>query len=293
MTRHIQQGEKPFSVCCMGFSDRMTDAHLEFMANIRQQHARKLLFKVPSLHEFSCYAQGGNRLQNLGLVDFFICPNQAIRDELVGWGIPLRKLIVQPNGIPSNYFSPCPPEQKKVLLQKMGLPDQLSFIFTGRFAARKRVDMLVDAFSAAGQVNLLLVGYFDNRFDTGSSFQIPDGAHIKVFGPTFDILPYLGAADVFVSASEAEGMSNALLEALACGLPGLVTDIPGHRELIAPGYNGQVFAPGDTNGLIKGIQWFVQRQQDLQTFSRNARETIVSRFPIENVADTYFKLLTE
>jgi len=81
-------------------------------------------------------------------------------------------------------------------------------VFTGRFAERKRVGFLVQACQAIPDVELVLVGYFDDRFDAGSALEKPLPANVHIFGPTYDVRPYLQASDVYVSASLAEGIAE-------------------------------------------------------------------------------------
>ena len=61
------------------------------------------------------------------------------------------------------------------------------------------------------------------------------------------------AADLYLSASHSDGSSISLLEALACGRPALVSDIPGNREWITPGEQGWLFPDGDDAALAGGI----------------------------------------
>lgn len=293
MWDYIAAHEPPFAVCFFGFSDEWTDAHLEFLARAHREGAERVLLKLPTMREFELYVSNEERKKQVLNADYFICPNPAIQEGLIRAGIPRQKTVHRPNGVPTNRFVPAAPVQKETLGEKYGLgADRLAFIFTGRFAERKRVGMLVEAFKRVPQADLVLLGYFDNRFDAGSSFEVPENGNVYLFGPTFDVLPYLQATDVFVSASLAEGMPNSMLEGLSCGLPALVTAIPGHLEVIEPGVNGQLYAPDSLDGLIEQIHWFLQRRDELPTLSASARETTVSRFNIESVAATYHRLLT-
>jgi len=291
MKAYIAAQESPRAVCFFGFSDDWTDCHLDFVACARRELAEKVVFKIPSLNEFSLYVKDAGRRERLLAADYFICPNRAIQDELVRGGIPGEKTVYQPNGVPCDEFVPASPASKKAIRAELGLEQGFVFVFTGRFAARKRVDMLVEAFCQVPEFYLVLVGYFDDRFDDGSAFEIPQGGRIRVFGPVDDVLPYLHASDVFVSASRAEGMPNSMLEALACGLPALVTAIPGHLEVVRPGVNGQVFEPDNLEDLMTRVRWFAAHQRDWLALSEAARKTVVSRFQIEEVANTYRRLL--
>jgi glycosyltransferase involved in cell wall biosynthesis len=292
MRRYIAGHPAPRAVCFFGFSDKWTDSHLAFVDDASRSLAAKVTFKIPSLNEFPLYVTNGERRGKLDGVTCFVCPSNAIREQLISVGIPSHRTVCRPNGVPTDVFVPASPQRKSELRSRLGLGPEPVFIFTGRFAARKRVDLLVEAFRRIREATLVLVGYFDNRFDQGSSFELAGARNIRVFGPTHDVVPYLQAADVFVSASAAEGMPNSLLEAFSCGLAGLVTAIPGHLEVVEPEVNGRVFQPGSVEDLVHHARRMIREPQTLAGFSRRARQTAVTKFSIDAVARAYHDLLT-
>jgi glycosyltransferase involved in cell wall biosynthesis len=68
-----------------------------------------------------------------------------------------------------------------------------------------------------------------------------------------DLPRFYQAADLYLSASQSDGSSISLLEALASGLPALVSDIPGNREWVQPGEQGWLFPAGDPDALAQGL----------------------------------------
>jgi glycosyltransferase involved in cell wall biosynthesis len=88
---------------------------------------------------------------------------------------------------------------------------------------------------------------------------------------------YYRAADLYISASHSDGSSVSLMEALACGVPSLVSDIPGNREWVTPGKEGWWFADGDVDALAQGIMDAVDRKKDLKAMSASARELAEKR----------------
>jgi glycosyltransferase involved in cell wall biosynthesis len=107
------------------------------------------------------------------------------------------------------------------------------------------------------------------------------------------MLPYLQAANVYISASTAEGMPNSLLEAMACGLPALVSDIPGHLEIVEDFYNGRLFSSGNANDLIAKIEWFIANTEEIQRMSANARALVVKEYNISHIANKYRNLILD
>lgn len=288
-----RQKGKVQAICFFGFSHTWTDEHLEFVSMAKSKLAHFVTFKIPSLKEFSQFVNSSERKQKFVKVDFVFCLNQGIYQELITSGIPTQKIICEPNCIPSTHFTPPKSEQKLEIRSELGIEGETVFIFTGRFAERKRVNLLVDVFEQISEATLVLVGFFDNRFDAGSSFTVQPDSNIKVFEPTFDILPFLQAADWFITASVAEGMPNALLEALSCGLPAIATSIPGHTEIISHGYNGFLFPPDDVEDLIRHVKSALKSHHELKLLSQNARNTILDKYDISYLATVYKQVLKE
>jgi glycosyltransferase involved in cell wall biosynthesis len=80
-------------------------------------------------------------------------------------------------------------------------------------------------------------------------------------------------ADLYISPSHVDGSSVTLMEALACGLPCLVSDIPGNREWIQDGINGWLFRDGDVNDLTEKILYAVRNRELFPKISQAARQT--------------------
>ena len=82
---------------------------------------------------------------------------------------------------------------------------------------------------------------------------------------------YYRAADLYVSASHSDGSSVSLMEALASGVPALVSDIPGNKEWVEPGVAGWQFLDGDVEALAKGIVNAVKQGKRLKKIGKAAR----------------------
>jgi glycosyltransferase involved in cell wall biosynthesis len=94
----------------------------------------------------------------------------------------------------------------------------------------------------------------------------------------YDDLPrYYRMADLYLSASHSDGTSISLLEAMACGRPALVSDIPGNREWVQSGVNGWLFPDGDEKALAAAIMKAVDQREQLPKMGRAAREIAEQR----------------
>jgi glycosyltransferase involved in cell wall biosynthesis len=99
---------------------------------------------------------------------------------------------------------------------------------------------------------------------------------------------YYRAADLYLSASHSDGSSVSLLEAMGCGLPALVSDIPGNREWVDHGTNGWLFPDGDTRALRLALLERVEAPESLPDAGARARERVES---LANWDDNFRRLL--
>jgi glycosyltransferase involved in cell wall biosynthesis len=110
---------------------------------------------------------------------------------------------------------------------------------------------------------------------------------VKFAGERSDVQDYLRDADVFVLPSKAEGISNALLEAMAQGLPVVVSDIPGNAEVVDDEKTGIVFHRDDVSSLAARLQSLLQDQALRQELGDAARREIDARYAIGRIAERY------
>mgnify|MGYP002625335207 FL=1 len=113
---------------------------------------------------------------------------------------------------------------------------------------------------------------------------------VTFHGQTDEVLLHLQQADLFVLPSRAEGISNALLEAMSCGLPVVVSAIPGNLDVIDYGYNGLHFPVGNTGALAHCLQRLLDQPDLREQLGRQARQTVEYRFSLNSVADQYIAL---
>lgn len=92
-----------------------------------------------------------------------------------------------------------------------------------------------------------------------------------------DLPRYYRSADLYLSASHSDGSSISLLEAMSCGTPALVSDIPGNREWVTPGEQGWWFPDGDAGALCRGILQAVETREKLPALGIEARRTTEAR----------------
>ena len=137
------------------------------------------------------------------------------------------------NGVDIYKFKEVDKEEKERLRKKYGIEtDKKVFISTSSFIPRKRIEETILAFNKVKLANkqLLLLG-------TGSKYEkiyakYKKEKDIKFIGKTDNVVEYLQMSDIFVTSSQSEGLPNGVIEAAACGLPVIMSDIGQHKEIL-------------------------------------------------------------
>jgi glycosyltransferase involved in cell wall biosynthesis len=111
--------------------------------------------------------------------------------------------------------------------------------------------------------------------------------NVTFHGEQSDVIPYLRAADCFVLPSTVEGMSNALLEAMATGLPIVASRIGGTESLLEDRITGLLVAPDDSDDLVRGLTTVLEHPDRSAALGRQARAQMERAYGIDRVADVY------
>jgi glycosyltransferase involved in cell wall biosynthesis len=230
----------------------------------------------------------------------FIALNEDGAAELRRHGA--TRFRVLPNGVDTGAFK-MPSEDDRAALREQRRCAETDFIvvFCGRFARQKGIGLLIEAFrKAAAQerpgLKLWLIGSSRWQEECDAEVcQIGAGSDaVSVIDPVFPAAPLLQAADLFVLPSYREGMPNAALEACACGLPALLSDIAPHREFVRdnPKVVARLFKSGDAGDLRAHLGGMIA---DLRARSWRDRPKsgIEARFGISQVAAQYAALYRE
>jgi glycosyltransferase involved in cell wall biosynthesis len=223
-----------------------------------------------------------------GLADRVLCVSAsalafASRTE----GLSGSKGLVIPNGIDLALF-PEPPAR----------PGPIRRIGTlGRLREVKGVDLLLDAYLRLErpEVTLDFGGPADSPW--GDSFLARhDGTPGVRFVGEIDARPFLDSLDMFVLPSRSEGMSNALLEAMACGLPIVATDVGSNSELLGRGTSGVLVAP-EPAAIAAGIRTLVDDPLRARALGTAARARVGTEFNfslmVRRYEDFYTSLVAE
>ncbi|HUG39823.1 MAG TPA: glycosyltransferase [Longimicrobiales bacterium] len=188
-----------------------------------------------------------------------------------------------------------PPGAAAALRREIGVaPDAPVIGSVGRLASQKRYDLLVAALPSLPGVHALILGEGPEREALRSlARELGVAERLHLPGHREDVGPGLGAMDVFVLCSDREGMSNAMLEALAAGVPVVSTDVSGAREALAPvedaGTPGVVLAAPED--LVPAVRALLADPARLAAMGDAARRAARARFGEERMLDDWERLL--
>ena len=101
--------------------------------------------------------------------------------------------------------------------------------------------------------------------------------------------PYyiLSCLDIFVLPSKNEGISNTIMEAMACGLPVVATDVGGNPELVIEGETGLLVPPGNPEAMAEALEKYILNRGLLKEHGMNGRKRIEHTFSLGKMADDY------
>jgi glycosyltransferase involved in cell wall biosynthesis len=205
--------------------------------------------------------------------------SEETRQELLRIGVRPERIVAIPNGVPV----PQPPD-RAAARSRVGLPpDGKVLLFLGRFAGYKGLGDLLAAWPEVARDGwtLLLVGEEAEDEPFGP---LPDLPGLLVHPWTTAPADYLAAADVFVLPSHSEGMSNALLEAMACGRAVVTSDTGAATEMVEDGVSGLVHPTGDVDALSKALD-AVLSDDDLRDRLAAGARARADDFSVASVVD--------
>ncbi len=181
-----------------------------------------------------------------------IANSQGLKDRALGF-MPSVPIEVIPNGVDLERFHPA---------QNSDEPNRLRLLTVGRLSVTKRIEMLIDAVEIlhreGHKLSLTIAGggkLEQNLKDIISQKELSNVIEITGRIDPEDMPQIYQRSDIFVSASMQEGMSNAMLEAMASGLPIITTRCEGVEELIRE--NGLVVDEASADAIAKAIKQLV------------------------------------
>ena len=180
--------------------------------------------------------------------------SEELEAELRGIGVTGDRVVRIPNGMDFAGYDAADDALRRSRRTELGLPrDKQLVLFVGRFSRYKGVEDLLAAWRRLERDDAVLVMVGATETTDDPIHEIPRDRGVITRGWQADVRPYLQAADIFVSPSHADGMSNALLEAMASGLAIVATSVGAAEEMLAAGTAGLLAPPQAPDRLVEAI----------------------------------------
>ncbi|MBI3321372.1 MAG: glycosyltransferase family 4 protein [Candidatus Omnitrophica bacterium] len=225
-------------------------------------------------------------------VDCIVALSRQVKEELLAYGLQSSRIVQVPNGVETERFRPA--DRRDVIRRTLGWQGRI-VVFVGRLAPQKGLLNLLEAWAQVAprlsDATLLLIGSGPQEEQLKRLARRLDlERRLRFVGEQADVLPYLQAADLVVLPSLAEGMSNALLEAMACGLPCVASRIGGNVELVTDGENGCLVEPGHPEQLAEAITRLLQDEQARRRFGAEGRHRVERHYAMGRITERYLTL---
>jgi glycosyltransferase involved in cell wall biosynthesis len=260
----------------------------------------------PTVHSTMAFVDKGNRgvlrVYLKKVVDGFIyrmahrvlVVSQEIKEIAIKtYGLKGNKVLVLKNGIVFEDSLIAPIDLKKELpISK----NKLKLIAVGRLVSLKGFDILVRAVAEAvnqGVQDLLVLVAGDGEERVRLEKLIRDlgvGSYVKLLGFRHDVMGIMKASDIFVIPSLYEGLSIAMIEAMACGLPIIASNAPGLRDFIENEQNGLLFPVQDYKAMAKCILKLAEDRNMRVRLSQGARESFEREYDMRRNIEMLGKL---
>jgi glycosyltransferase involved in cell wall biosynthesis len=216
-------------------------------------------------------------------------------------GLDPSKFLWMPNPVDTEQFCPAPKAVRAIMREQLGVDAGAEVIlFVGRLAPEKELASLIEAFSRVAKqrnrAHLVLVGDGPLRLALDALVEQRGlRARVTFAGslPAPDVLRWLQAADVFTLVSSVEGLPVSLIEAMAVGLPSVVSDIPANTQLIEAESTGVVAKLRDVESLGGALLQLLENPEMRVQMGQAARKRVEHDYSTVTVGEMYENLFSE
>lgn len=221
--------------------------------------------------------------------------SESLRLETLELIEPQKDLVTIYNFIDEKKYRPVDPGTLK---SDLGIkPEEKIIIHISNFRAVKRIPDIIESFKKVAKeidAKLLLVGDGPERTDMEALVvELGIEQHVIFTGKRDDLPELLAISDVMFHLSEKEAFGLVLLEALACGLPSVATNVGGIPEVIEDGFNGFLVQLGDISAAAEKAKLLLTDDKLRAAFRENGLATAADKFHSSTIVNQYEKLYYE
>lgn len=282
----IQSHERLTGVDIYRLGDGIHAAWLERCARVSGS-AKTLLRKIDSYNRAVIMTESQMAMDDRL---HFVATSQLVLEELKSfYNVPEDRIFTIPNGVDVRRFSPATSDQKTQAREALGIPQSALVVgFVGSDFTRKGLWPLARAIMMSRDLYLVVAGR-DSSSEKLNKLISDAGvkSSIRYLGPVDNVLSLLWASDVFALPSLYEPSSNAILEAMACGLPIVCTESVGNANIVREQNCGYI-CDRDPESILEGLRYVLSsdRYEALSANCLLAAKQIVQ----EPIIDKWLKL---
>ena len=231
--------------------------------------------------------------------DAIVTNAEGVRDFYAAHGIPAGKFHIIANGVevPPAMSSSQQKDTREEILNELGLPADTQLIgAVGRLWPQKNYKHLLWAMCLLKEIrqdfHLLIFGEGPHRWRLeryGRQVQIL-GEHVTLMGERDDAARFLPAMCCYINASEYEGQSNGIMEAMACGLPVVASDIPGNRDLVVDNVTGSLVELGDRAEIARRVNSLLDDPALAAEQGAAGRRRMEDEFSVRHMVEAHARL---
>lgn len=218
------------------------------------------------------------------------CLSQGISTECSAAGCPAHTLVPIGNPVDTSRFYPCQPAR---------LPRPVRLGFAGKLGDKKQPHLIASAVAKLQSLGIDTSALFIGPFESDSyehKFMMHVEAigvkeHIKVTGYVKDVAPLMrNEIDIFILPSKSEGMPGALAEAMACGIPAIVTDVGEMGNAVTASRSGHVIEP-NVQDIVDAVVRVVSDPNEYEAMAEAATSYARRHFSAEVIAERFYEAM--
>lgn len=231
---------------------------------------------------------------NIGIAHTLIAVSEQTRQQAMEEGIWENRITVIPNGVKPLDTSFV---NRDTVRKDLGLrEDDIFLLSIGRLTYQKGHEFLVQAMAKVvshfpnGKIGICGDGPLRSQLEK----QIKEAGlsnHVNLLGAWEDVSPLLASAEIFILPSRWEGLSRALMEAMAAGLPVIATEVDGIKDLITNGVNGLLVPSEDAEALRNSILQLIDNTEMRKRIGAAGQAHVIQTHSVDDMCKKYYDFM--
>lgn len=221
----------------------------------------------------------------------FAILDEVIAEELESGGVSRERFVFVNNGVDMARFRPASAEERADIRARLDLPEGPIALFVGQLIERKGIKLLLEAWRIAsaslGSATLVFAG--EGPESETIQREAASGLRLILLGVRDDVVDLMRASDVLVLPSRNESFGNVVVEAMACGLPVIVSSSGIAQRLVLDRVAGRIVGVSCPEEIADALTEILNNPEMRETLGERGRD-IVEKFDFHLVAAEYLKI---